>query len=90
MKIYVLMGSTGEYSDRDEWPVRAYRSQDAAERVAKQYSDVAREGFKRAEAATSRWNGYKLASKELQELGDPHARMDYTGTTYYCFEVDLV
>lgn len=23
--IYVVMGTTGEYSDRDEWPVAAYR-----------------------------------------------------------------
>ena len=29
--IYVVMGTTGEYSDREEWPVRAYFSKHLAE-----------------------------------------------------------
>ncbi len=31
MKIFILMGSQGEYSDRTEWPIRAYASKEKAE-----------------------------------------------------------
>ena len=34
MKYYLVMGSVGEYSDRDEWPVALYESEADARKVA--------------------------------------------------------
>ncbi len=35
MKIYIVMGCQGEYSDRSEWPVVAYRKKARAEAEVK-------------------------------------------------------
>ncbi len=75
--IWVVFGTTGEYSDRDEWPVRAFYSKSNAERLVA--------------AATARANEI-FASEEYQSgvnPYDPEMKMDYTGTTYYVVEVPI-
>lgn len=32
MIIYIVMGSAGEYSDREEWPIKAYYKKKSAEK----------------------------------------------------------
>lgn len=80
--IYVVMGTTGEYSDRSQWPVKAYRTEASARVLVEKASERARE----IEVATK---GSYRAMREAVNEHDPHMDMDYTGTTYYVMKVDL-
>jgi hypothetical protein len=83
--IWVVMGTTGEYSDRSEWPVKAFRDQEVAERfalAAKVRADEI-EATRDALQASGEWNNAAdQALVETNEL-DPDMSMDYTGTDYY-------
>jgi hypothetical protein len=87
--IYVVIGSTGEYSDRSEWPVRAYRNEAAAQ------AEVLRLG-EAASAFYAKWepNGYGPERHKAEDAHratfDPSFRCDYTGTSYYLYSVELV
>lgn len=81
MKIWIVEGTTGEYSDRDDWAVVAYKSKKKAE-------DHVRNAMLRAkEIEESRESRYHAAEGVNQF--DPKMRMDYTGTEYYTVECDL-
>lgn len=95
--IYVVEGSTGEYSDHCEWPVAAYsRLEDAQARILR-----CEEGY-RAACAECKRKGCEPAF-ELDDVPtpcyqhratgtnphDPDMQVDYTGTRYSYFEVDL-
>jgi len=80
-KVYVVIGTTGEYSDHTEWPVISYLDK--------------REARKHVENATRRAKQIEMREDyghpdRLQNQYDPDMRMDYTGTTYFLWEVDLV
>lgn len=49
--VYVVMGTTGEYSDRDEWAVCAYTSEDSAKTHVERATARARELFERIQAS---------------------------------------
>lgn len=74
--LYVVMGMTGEYSDRHEWPVRAFIDLVDAETLVVKASARARE------------IEIKKTNPRVSEF-DPQFRMDYTGTDYYIMEVPL-
>lgn len=80
MKIYVVEGSTGEYSDHREWLVKAFVNeecaQDFVERVGREYRRLEQE------CEGDRWN---IGDNSL----DPYMQTDYTGTNYRYFEVEL-
>ena len=80
-KIYVVMGTTGEYSDRTEWTIAAYSD----EEEAKKHVELATE---RAliEEANSEINGWDYQPKNDYDTG---MQIDYTGTGYYINEVEL-
>lgn len=85
MKIFIVEGSTGEYSDHDEWPVAAYKD----EELAKEHVRLADEEYRV-------WLGgrdpYSLGYLERQEVVnsyDPEMRMDYTGLSYSYYTVEL-
>ena len=81
MKIYVVRGTTGEYSDRSEWSVVAFRTEERArERVL---AATARA----KEIEVTRVSRY-AAVKDINEF-DLDMEMDYTGTNYYYNEVEL-
>jgi hypothetical protein len=81
MKIYIVEGTTGEYSDRQDWTVCAYRSEKKAE-------DHVRNAMLRAkEIEKSREDQYHVAAG-VNEF-DPDMRMDYTGTEHYTVECEL-
>lgn len=78
---YVVIGTTGEYSDRSEWPVAVVASEQAAESyitaLDQQYQRMPR-----------RWHGrsweYQDEIRAHMSL-DPKFHCDYTGTSYfYC------
>jgi hypothetical protein len=83
IQVHVVMGSTGEYSDRSEWPVCAYQDKARAD----EHADLAKnEAHKLAKARKSRYEDVKEGSN----IYDPKMYMDYTGTDYYVLSVDLV
>lgn len=88
MNIHVVFGSTGEYSDRTEWPVVAYTQElDAQSHVA-----AATAKAREIEAAIQSYHGedwdYEKNLCKTNQF-DPQMQMDYTGTHYYMVTVEL-
>lgn len=79
--LYVVMGTTGEYSDRDEWPVAAYEEKELAE------LHVTLAEKRANELAAAEWRSYDGPKKPNEY--DPDMEMDYTGTRYFYYEVPL-
>lgn len=75
--VYLVVGETGEYSDREEWPVAVFSDEDKA----KLFRDLCAEVVKGSER-TSHEKRTKLKSPY-----DPNLRVDYTGTSYDVVEV---
>lgn len=82
-KIFVVEGTTGEYSDRSEWPVMAY----VDEEKAKEHVVNAERRAKELEA--TRRDYFDNVEKGANEF-DPEMIMDYTGTSYYYYDVELI
>jgi hypothetical protein len=81
-KVYVVCGSTGEYSDHAEWLVAAYTNEKDAQRhvlLAAQEADCIKE---------ERGNRY-TSPREGSNRFDANMRMDYTGTSYYYDTTEL-
>jgi len=83
IQIYIVMGSTGEYSNRTEWAVGAY--QDKA--MAEQHADLAKIEAHAIEKA--RGNRHDSICKGAN-VYDPKMEMYSTGTDYYVVDVDLL
>lgn len=100
-KIYVVEGSTGEYSDNTHWLVQAFRSENKAKAAVVILSQFARESFKLRfdQIRKGPWPGDVVFSKindkhdgYVQENIiplDPNFREDYTGTNYTYTEIEL-
>lgn len=86
MTIYIVMGKTGEYSDRSEWPVVAYPSYSEAQTHVTLATEQARL------IESKRENDWEYIDEDQTEknIYDPKMRMDYNGTRYYIMEVDLL
>ena len=84
--VHVVIGQTGEYSDRREWMVCGYVDEAMAQEHVRLASARAREIFTAS-------NNYDLpyeARENLVNEYDPDAQsMDYTGTEYYIAAVDI-
>lgn len=85
--VYMVVGWTGEYSDRVDWPVRAFLSQANAERHRQAASEWAR-------AYKQRWGNldHTEAAKADRRTCPHDAKftMDrYTGTDYEIWEAPL-
>lgn len=78
-KIFIVMGTTGEYSDRTEWPVCFYET----EAKAQLHCELAKQEANKIEAL----KGNKYARHTGTNPYDPNMSMDYTGTSYYIWEV---
>ena len=85
MNIYLVFGSTGEYSDRTEWVVGAFRSQPkAAELVVKLQALANTFDYEH------RYDARQVEfAKLMAEAGDDRWHCDYTGTGYALEEVKL-
>lgn len=84
MKIYVVFGSTGEYSDRTEWLIKAFSNAEKAKELvinATQEADRIRVKYK---SSYFNWD-----SKNDPNKYDPKMLLDYTGTSYYYQSVEL-
>ena len=83
MIIYIVVGSTGEYSDRYEWYVCAYRDKQEAEIRVSECKKKAKEW------ESVRDNDFRGPPDNHYEC-DPNMRMDYTGTDYYLETTELI
>jgi hypothetical protein len=87
-QIYVVMGSTGEFSDRTEWPLRAYRSEAAAQAEVERMHHEINVRIGGRSRHDLRWEERDGIEKEMKQL-DPQFEMDYTGTHYFIYTVTL-
>ena len=87
--VWLVMGATGEYSDRQEWPVRAYRDKSAAEREVMRLTEESKALFARVGYG---WESHqrKAVEEHGPRVGDPGFSMDYTGTSYFYYEAELL
>ncbi|MFA5951537.1 MAG: hypothetical protein WC807_14760 [Hyphomicrobium sp.] len=78
-KLWIVHGSTGEYSDRSEWNVAVADCEDDAKLLVialqQQYLSIPQEMLE------DRW-GHEEAMKAIMSL-DPCFQCDYTGTHYF-------
>jgi hypothetical protein len=84
--IHVVMGTTGEYSDRGEWPVRAYFDEGLAQAHVANATEAARVFYAERNAKPHNPD-YRVPTGANPY--DPDMAMDYTGTTYYLLTVQL-
>jgi hypothetical protein len=84
--IYAVIGVTGEYSDRREWAVDAWRTEvKARARVESLARRIQELGITRDSRYT---DGYDEKVKTMRE-SDPEFDHDYTGTDYYVVPIEL-
>lgn len=82
-RIWIVAGTTGEYSDRSDWAVCAYRSEEAANR------HVSKAQLRAKELEKAGWRSvYPFSEREVNEY-DHKMSMDYTGTEYFTYSVEL-
>ena len=75
------MGTTGEYSDREEWPVAAYKEDaDAQIHVIKATTEARK---------YEKIRGNRYGVKGRPNIYDPDLTMDYTGTSYFIYNVEI-
>jgi hypothetical protein len=86
MKIWIVQGTTGEYSDRAEWVICAFREEGAAKALADQLNSLARAATTGI-SHSSRWD--ETEPGKMLKSCDPQAFIDYTGTDYTAFETEL-
>ena len=85
--IYVVLGSTGEYSDRSEWLVKAFRSQAEAENFVT-FLTVTRQ-MTAPPRGELEWEDRGSVEDKMRAF-DPNYAEDYTGTSWRVSEVELV
>ena len=81
--IYVVFGTTGEYSDRTEWCVIAYRDENQAK------EHVVNATRRANEIEVTRPSRFRVDPAAGKNEFDPDMEMDYTGTSYYYAPVKL-
>lgn len=92
MKIYIVQGSTGEYSDHEEWLVKAFTTDIAArqfaEKCGEEYRRICIE-FKNITGENTPYPGDIIHHKISPNAHDPNMHCDYTGVNYRVFECEL-
>jgi hypothetical protein len=83
---WIVVGKTGEYSDRTEWPVRVFDTEAAAIDFRDRLLDV----YRRLTAEHG--DGYgerELVEHAMREIDPGLARIDYTGLDYTIWKAPL-
>lgn len=88
MKVYIVMGETGEYSDRNEWPVVAYTDEVDAKAHVMRCDAWLLQNSVHANSDTVAYD-YTSSGKALINPHDPGFHFDYTGTRYYVIGVQV-
>jgi len=87
MKIYVVIGATGEYSDKSEWPV-CWRSTLAEAELVVQVCNREAAEYKRWDDAHYGAVEWDEKQAKLAKMFDPYFVCDYTGTTYHVWTIE--
>lgn len=87
--IYVVVGETGEYSDRTEWLVAAFDTEEAAKARVIKATDRARELEQWTDLDDQPCRYSDAADKPTNQY-DTKMRMAYTGTVYHYSAVPLI
>jgi hypothetical protein len=85
-KCYIVVGMTGEYSDRSEWPVVVLDNEQAAKEYVAAL-DVQLQKIPQ-EYKDERWE-HEDEMQAIMSL-DPSFYMDYTGTGYHIRECEIL
>ena len=87
MKIWIVEGSTGEYSDHSEWPVKAYRT----EVKAKEMVELCSAEYRRITIERNRLelDYYEELPDICIHKYDKSFSECYTGTLYRCYDIEL-
>lgn len=89
-KIWIVQGTTGEYSDRNQWPVCAMYSESAAKEYAELLCTMARATVNDVvRTKTEQWDWDETEAGKLLKTEDPEVSMDYNGTTYTAYSVSI-
>ena len=86
-KIFVVQGSTGEYSDRTEWNVAAYAAKEMAERHVLLVQQWLADEIKGRDYWSMNWDEREALTQ--RNPYDSHMSFDYSGTSYWVAEVDF-
>lgn len=86
-ELYIVMGTCGEYSDRLEWPVAAYRDGQTAMLHAVLAERYAKKAY--AEREQDPYNYTYVEALAKSNVYDPAMQFAYTGTTYFLRVVEL-
>lgn len=93
MQIWIVEGSSGEYSDHREWPLKAFRDEKAAQRLVIEAQARANEIQALRDSDYETW--WTLDETEpkpprvVNEF-DPRMELNYTGVHYTCYPIELV
>lgn len=90
IEISIIIGTTGEYSDRNEWVVEAYIDNKKAEEKVELLSKLSNNLLVMKNKNYSCW--FKNEEKEFEELKklDHNFEMEYNGTFYYIVKTNLI
>ena len=86
--IYLVVGTRGEYSDRSEWFVKAFRTKERATEIAALAKARGVELYAWRDSEGEEWK-YSDDKNKPRNEHDPQFNPDYTGTDYYVSEVEL-
>ena len=81
MRIYIIIGETGEYADKCKWVSKAFTDQ----QLAKSYMNECQ-----TYADSCDPNDWDERDNYKANSPDPHFDMDYTGTEYHINQHELV
>ncbi len=87
MKIYIVVGSTGEYSDQRQWNVKAFYSKLKAEKL-KLLCELEVDRINTVVSVDEEY-GYYDQERHGPSQFDPFFDMSYTSTYYNIEEVEL-
>ena len=93
MKVYIVIGLTGEYSDKYEWLVKGFISKDKAKSFQSKCTEFAEEYEKFL--ATESYDDLSYTEKtdmqqaQISNSPDEYFTRDYTGTFYNISEVEV-
>ena len=86
MKIYLLTGTSGEYSARSNWNVRAFVARSGAETLSARLDEI--ENRKRALRSDGDYDGANALDKEVEAI-DPNGTGHWDATDYAIEEIEL-
>ncbi len=86
-RIWIVEGSTGEYSDHCYWQVCAFSDENKAKEFVGELNNFCIEHG--CDANRGDYGDLSYTERENFCPLDPGFRCDYTGTNYYCFSLEL-